>query len=434
MKMKVSILVLVSLLVTWPIFSQDNASTELLSDEKFDALVDDYWSFVKDSDMLTEQFTLFIEADVNTVAAYAYRASLYRVGQNWSAAEADLNAALALNPNDALNLSVVARLLFDQGDVFNAQEFAERAIESDETIAEVHYNRARVLTEPQAIIDSTTKAISLNPRAEFYNHRGVAYKNIGHFTEALDDYLKAIELDEFHGLAYQNAGVLYRETYRFEEALGIYTQGIEQGIQYAILYGNRGALHYELSNYEAAEADLLRAIEIDPTEPLFPYNLGIVYGDMGNIEASIERYSQAILVDPTYHQAYLNRGGVYVNAYMPELAIEDFTTAIELVPNFGLAYYHRGMILWNTSRDEEALPDLEIAFQFFPYNEDLLFVLAVVYERLEQYENAVEILTRMIELDDTKASIYSWRGRVYKDLGNDEAAAADFEIAEQLDN
>ncbi len=54
--------------------------------------------------------------------------------------------------------------------------------------------------------------------AEAYNNRGVAYKSLGNYTQAIADFNKAIEINPRLGEAYNNRGVAYKN-------LGKYTAG-----------------------------------------------------------------------------------------------------------------------------------------------------------------------------------------------------------------
>ena len=80
-------------------------------------------------------------------------------------------------------------------------------------------------------ITEYNKAIKLNPKkAEFYNHRGMAYFHLSEYSSAMEDLNIAIELDPMSATAYTV----------------------------------RGRVYFELNQYELAINDLNMAIDLDP--------------------------------------------------------------------------------------------------------------------------------------------------------------------------
>ena len=82
-----------------------------------------------------------------------------------------------------------------------------------------------------------------DPNSIIYNNRGLAYVDLGNYTQAIADFNRAIEIDPRFGEAYDNRGTAY-------DSLGDYTQAI---------------------------ADFNRAIEIDPRYGEAYYNRGVAY-------------------------------------------------------------------------------------------------------------------------------------------------------------
>jgi Flp pilus assembly protein TadD len=57
-----------------------------------------------------------------------------------------------------------------------------------------------------------SKAIDLNKESSsYYNNRGIAYKNLKEYDNALDDYTQAIKLKNNHPDYYFNRGIIHKQ-------------------------------------------------------------------------------------------------------------------------------------------------------------------------------------------------------------------------------
>jgi len=116
----------------------------------------------------------------------------------------------------------------------------------------------------QAMSDYNS-AIELNPKlAEAYTNRGVAYYDLGQYTQAISDYTKAIEVNPKYAEAYNNRGNAYTNLGQLNQAISDYNSAIELNPKLAVVYLNRGFAYACLGKFEEAEKDLLKAIELDP--------------------------------------------------------------------------------------------------------------------------------------------------------------------------
>ena len=111
------------------------------------------------------------------------------------------------------------------------------------------------------------------PAVEAYN-RGFVRANIGDLKGAIQEYNKAIELDQL----------------------------------YADAYFNRGVLKYKTGNIKSAILDYNKAIELDPLDTMAYYNRGIAKFDMKDVKGAIKDYNKSIELNPIYAEAYYNRG------------------------------------------------------------------------------------------------------------------------------
>ena len=125
-------------------------------------------------------------------------------------------------------------------------------------------------TRAQAIRDFD-KAIKLNPNdASYYYNRGLVYKRSWYDKKAIDDFYKAIELDQnFAANAHKKCGDIhlrqgseYETQIRYEKAIQEYNEAIEFNPNDYESYYNRGKCYQALGDAEKAQADFEKAKEL----------------------------------------------------------------------------------------------------------------------------------------------------------------------------
>ena len=114
-------------------------------------------------------------------------------------------------------------------------------------------------------------------------------------------------------MAYNNRGVIYKDLGNYRQAIEDFNKAIEIKSDNAVAYYNRGNVYTDLGNYRQAIAELNRAIEINQGYAEAYSNRGNAYGGLGNYKQAIEDYDRAIEIKPGYTDAYFNRGLGYLN-------------------------------------------------------------------------------------------------------------------------
>jgi tetratricopeptide (TPR) repeat protein/S1-C subfamily serine protease len=92
-----------------------------------------------------------------------------------------------------------------------------------------------------------------------YLNRGIVHRKLQKFNLAFDDFNKAIQLDPKNAEAYLNRGALYGKQKEWIFALDDYNQGINLDNQNAEAYLGRGLVRFQLKKKLKAIADLKKA-------------------------------------------------------------------------------------------------------------------------------------------------------------------------------
>ena len=116
----------------------------------------------------------------------------------------------------------------------------------------VYYNK----NEYGKAIEDFNKAIELdNKFALAYNNRGMVYLNKKEYDKAIEDFNKAIELDNKFALAYNNRGIVYLDRNKkdeYDKAIEDFNKAIELDNEFALAYGNRGLAYFYKKEYVKA--------------------------------------------------------------------------------------------------------------------------------------------------------------------------------------
>lgn len=131
------------------------------------------------------------------------------------------------------------------------------------------------------IIDNAIKQNSDYP--DFYLTRGKILIHKGKFENAIEDLNRALDLSKgennkfFENKIYVSRGAAYQKLFAFEQALNDYSKAIQLNDNNPNVFLYRGYLYYQTNEFEEAIKDFNIVIEIDPENPYAYYNRGMAY-------------------------------------------------------------------------------------------------------------------------------------------------------------
>jgi tetratricopeptide (TPR) repeat protein len=339
---------------------------------------------LKQIDKALEYYTKEINLRPNSSLGYRNRADLYAKKLNdYEKAEADYTKAIELEPENDENY-------YYRGNFYN-----------------------KYLEDYDKAIKDLSKAIELDPE-DLYNYfyRGNAFGNSQQYNRAIADYLKSEELDKDQSFAksdylYNNIALTFEYLEQYDNALAYYTKEINISPDAPIGYRNRADLYAKkLNDYEKAEADYTKAIELEPENDENYYSRGNFYNKyLEDYDKAIKDLSKAIELDPEDLYNYFDRGNAFGNSQQYNRAIADYL------------------------KIEELDKDQSFAKSDYLYNN-----IALTFEYLEQYDNALAYYTKEINISPDAPIGYRNRADLYaKKLNDYEKAEADYTKAIELE-
>jgi len=167
-----------------------------------------------------------------------------------------------------------------------------------------------------------------------YLNKGVAYYKKGMLKEAMQDFKRAMLLDNNNVLVHTNLGVLYCRMKEYEKGIFHLKRAISINPDHADAYYNLGSAYYGQGKLDLAMSNYTIAIEKNPFKIKAFIDRGTIFGIQGKVDDAIRDFTKVIEFDPYRYIGYHNRGLAYYRKGLYQKAIKDFDKVIEMDPSF----------------------------------------------------------------------------------------------------
>lgn len=269
------------------------------------------------------------------------------------------------------------------------------------------------------------------PKARESYLRGMAHLKRSELPQAIASFTDAIDAYREFGEAYNRRALALRKAGKFSEALADCHRALQYNPSSATTYRNRGQVYFRRRRYKQALADFTAAILMNSQDGRSYLKRGRVYEALGDPRRAIEDYSTALELRPGDFAGHVCRGAAYESLGDDDQALFDYTRALAARPADVLTRAFRASLYLRQGRDDEALADYARCVQERPEPE-FYRRLGEIHARHGRHAAAVENFTAALLIHPDAPRVYSLRGLSYKELGQAELAAADFEAARRL--
>ena len=246
----------------------------------------------------------------------------------------------------------------------------------------------------------------------------------------------------------------------YERAAKIYTQQIERAPDVVNNYVTRAACYLAIGQKERATADVDRALKLDRSHILAIELRGELHLLKKEYESALNCFAQAQALNPKWSVPYFDRASLLLEQGDYRSALDNFNKSILLQPRMPFFYLVRSLAHYRLGDLDAAHGDQDMAVGISP--EDSLVMVDVnlmlyednldwardFYDRIlgrnprhplalqglaeacltnRDFNSAVALFTRAIEVNSQEARLYFGRGRAYLELNEAEKAKVDFE-------
>ena len=224
-----------------------------------------------------------------------------------------------------------------------------------------------------------------SPRVIECRKKGIEYGAQGRFTEAQQQFKKALEIDRFF--------VGAKDCLRLTE--DVLTKRTEKDVAIHLF---KGSICGRKGNLEKEIAEGKKALAIDPNYAITHASLGLSHAKKGMHSKAVEHLKKAISIDPNLASAHGNLATVYILKRMWDESIDHSTKALAIEPNAADVYNNIGMAYLGKNMPSKMITPCKKAIDLNPKYAAAHNNLAVAYYHTRQYDLAVKNCDRAIEL------------------------------------
>ncbi len=331
-----------------------------------------------------------------------------------------------------------ARDLFaNQGMLFQSIAVVEAAIESANQSLKMNENYPLAHNAQGEIYLFQARTYVTMPELKIASHT---------YDDAIASFQKAIELRPDYAAAMLNLGIAYTEIGRFSEAVDVLKKVTKLEPENAGAHASlaKAYLGQEQAQQAAEEAQTALALDSRNYEGLL-YAAMVDFYYRGRLGDAVNYLNKAIEVAPTRPDAYLELGNIYFQMESWYRARYEYLKALERIPaaviantaqdraraNFliGHTYHHAGLY-------DKEIAYLNEALSLNPFFVDAMRQLARAYEAKGEYRAAREVLMRAAgaATEEVEAQIHVQLGQMYEREGRPHDAISEYKAAQNLDD
>jgi len=168
---------------------------------------------------------------------------------------------------------------------------------------------------------------------------------------------------------------------------------------YTKAHVNLGISYINLGQYQKAIESSKRAIQLNPNDADAHNNLGASYGGLGRYKEAVTEYKEALRINPNLTVAHNN---------LSQLKQKNLHSRTSSHSNS----YDKGISLVNGK-----LEGAQVKVRQNPNDPEAHFALGIVYNRLEQYQNAIISYKEAIRIKPDYVELHYNLGNIYGQLG-----------------
>jgi tetratricopeptide (TPR) repeat protein len=293
-----------------------------------------------------------------------------------------------------------------------------------------------VKRKPRPVAKRTAPKAVVAPKktAAAYAAEGDRFYDQKDYDSALVAYQNAVKLNPKLIVPLYRIGWIYNDFQEYAKALLSLNQALNLDSNQAVIYLEKGFAHRHLDQTSEALAALKKCLELDPKSDIAHYYLGEMYNDMKMYNEAVASLNQAIYYRPDYANAYEELGVAQRRLGRNSEAVAAFNKSIQLDPSDSGAYMGLGDVYYyGTKEYQKAINAYLKGLQYDSDNYIAAYNIGWSYNELENYNEALTWLNKVISLKPAYAEAYREMGYANFKLKKDTPAIAAYQKALQLD-
>jgi len=215
------------------------------------------------------------------------------------------------------------------------------------------------------------KSARIAPSADIYTTLGEIYTIKNENTNAIEYYLKALELSPASPELNYKVGISFYQIGNIKKAVEHFNLVLQYAPDHADTYYMLGMILHNNNQIKPAINYYKKALELNLINDSIYFNLGSALCNENLYDESINYYEKALELNPNNPDTYNNIGSSYQAKNNLEKAIHYYNKAIEKAPK-DLYYYNLGRALLLTENFEKGWEYFESRMNLFDWHKPKL--------------------------------------------------------------
>jgi tetratricopeptide (TPR) repeat protein len=308
---------------------------------------------------------------------------------------------------------------------------------------------AQKVNRHELAVEQFQRAVNINNNsALLYYNMGISLYRLGRREEAVQILQTALEKDPgnsqisdyLNGVldnTLQNTGVVsvqidaqealqrgisFHQTGQLDEAIQWYRKVLDIQPKNISAFCNIGVALQSQGKLSEAIVSYKKAISIKPDYASAYSNLGYALQEHGKLDEAVTSFQKAISIKPDYAEAYYNLGNSLKEQGKLEEAVSSYQKAISIKPDYAEAYSNLGYTLQEQGKLEEAVTSYQKAISIKPDYAEAYYNLGNTLQEQGKLEEAVSSYQKAISIKPDYAEAYSHLGNALQEQGKLEEA------------
>lgn len=175
-------------------------------------------------------------------------------------------------------------------------------------------------------------------------------------------------------------------------------------------------LFYHQPAFQPAKEQFLAVLESDSNNTEALYTVARIDFQQKDYPRALQYFQRITVLLPKMAEGWVSLGNCFLALDQPDSAVISFQRARRLGLKQDLDQL-MGAGYSLSEKYREAIPFFQNQHRKEPKDPDLLFGLAVAYERSEDFDNAVTMFKKLLKLDPKSAIVLNYLGYMYADKG-----------------
>ena len=275
---------------------------------------------------------------------------------------------LRLNPQNPMAKFVLARILFNKGQMDEAVKLYQKLLPP----LPDNSKDSNGLAAFTSLLAGTGSNSQRNIRIlkEIYTEAnfnlGAALAQQGNFDEAVRRFTEVLQINPDLVMAHRYLGNIFLEKGNIDEAVRHYTVVLQTEPNSAAEYKNLGYTLLQSGRLEESVKIYQMLANLLQNDWNAYTGLGIALSQQGKLDEAISCFNKAVSIEPNSAEGYANLGNALSFQGKANEAIDCFNKAVQLDPNSTQARYNLARILIEQGEAGKAITHLEKVIELKP--------------------------------------------------------------------